>query len=62
MCGRCGETFPGRLAAECPAHPRALFLQDVSACKSCKQADRAHLLEFDLPAGVEQGLKEFRKS
>ena len=60
MCSRCGETFPGRLRASCPAHPRALFLQDVSACRGCRQADR--LLEFDLPAGMEQGLKEFKKS
>ena len=30
---------------------RALFLQDVSSCTSCKQADVSKLMEFDLPAG-----------
>ena len=31
---------------------RALFLQDVSACTSCKQSDLFKLMEFDLPAGM----------
>ena len=30
---------------------RALFLQDVSSCTSCKQADVSKLMEFELPAG-----------
>merc|ERR1711953_744444 len=52
MCADCGVTFTGRLQVECKAHPRALFLQDVSACTSCKQSDLFKLMEFDLPAGM----------
>jgi len=58
MCADCGVTFAGRLRAECSTHPRALFLQDVSACSSCKQADVSKLMEFDLPAGMEESLRK----
>lgn len=58
MCADCGVTFTGRLQVECKAHPRALFLQDVSACTSCKQSDLFKLMEFDLPAGMEETLKK----
>merc|ERR1712192_195452 len=58
MCADCGVTFAGRVRAECSTHPRALFLQDVSACTSCKQADVSKLMEFDLPAGMEESLRK----
>ena len=40
---------------------RASYLQDISACKGCKQNDCSKLLEFDLPKGMEQGLKKIAK-
>jgi len=58
MCADCGVTFAGRVRVECPTHPRALFLQDVSSCTSCKQADISKLMEFDLPAGMEESLRK----
>jgi hypothetical protein len=62
MCAVCGETFPGRLVAECAPHPGSLHPQDVSACHGCRQANRASLHEFDLPDGLQQKLVELKKN
>ncbi len=61
MCAVCGVTFPGRLAAECSLHPGPPHAQDVTACRGCKQADRANLIEYDLPAGLQQKLEELKR-
>jgi len=53
MCRLCGETFRGRLRLVCPRHPGQIFLQDVTACRGCSQADTQQMQEFDLPAGME---------
>ena len=44
-----------------PSLCRAVYLQDVSACKGCQQTDLSQLLEYDLPAGMEQGVKKIAK-
>ena len=76
MCSLCGETFPARLRMACDQHPRysattsitattplprAVYLQDVSACKGCRQTDLAKLVEFELPAGMQQGIKSLAR-
>ena len=57
LCGSCGKTFPGRLRVHCPAHPEALNLQDESVCWGCKPSDLTQLMEFELPAGMEERIK-----
>lgn len=57
MCSDCGATFPGRLLLECSSHPRNFYLQDTATCSSCGLADKDKLLEFDLPAGMEEQLR-----
>ena len=37
---------------------RAVYLKDISACKSCKQTDLSELLEFDLPKAMERELNK----
>ena len=39
----------------------ALYLQDVVACRGCKQSDLIQLMEFDLPAGTEQEINRIQK-
>ena len=41
----------GQLRAACPAHPRALYQQDVTG----RREDRGLLLEYHLPAGWRRG-------
>merc|ERR1712059_110904 len=55
MCRLCGETFRGRVRVTCPSHPSAIFLSDVTVCRSCKEEDK--LAEFELPAGMESGMR-----
>ena len=38
----------------CSIHPSALYLQDV---KECKQTNKLALKEYDLPPGMEKGIK-----
>eukprot|EP00092_Neocalanus_flemingeri_P032939 GFUD01035821.1.p1 GENE.GFUD01035821.1~~GFUD01035821.1.p1 ORF type:complete len:283 (+),score=81.87 GFUD01035821.1:76-924(+) len=57
MCEVCGETFRARLSLVCFMHPRAIYLQDVKECKGCKQNNKQALKEYDLPPGMEEGLK-----
>jgi len=57
MCQLCGETFRGRVSRVCSLHPRAVYLQDVKACKGCKQSNKEVLREFDLPPGMEKEKK-----
>ena len=57
MCEVCGETFRARVSLVCGLHPRALYLQDVKECKGCKQTNKLALKEYDLPPGMEKGIK-----
>ena len=57
MCEVCGETFCARVASVCSFHPRALYLQDVKECRGCKQTNKQALKEYDLPPGMEKGIK-----
>eukprot|EP00092_Neocalanus_flemingeri_P039929 GFUD01043497.1.p1 GENE.GFUD01043497.1~~GFUD01043497.1.p1 ORF type:complete len:242 (-),score=60.86 GFUD01043497.1:270-995(-) len=57
MCEVCGETFRARVSLVCSMHPRAIYLQDVKECKGCKQTNKQALKEYDLPPGMEEGLK-----
>eukprot|EP00092_Neocalanus_flemingeri_P016961 GFUD01018346.1.p1 GENE.GFUD01018346.1~~GFUD01018346.1.p1 ORF type:complete len:282 (+),score=81.04 GFUD01018346.1:75-920(+) len=57
MCEVCGETFRARVSLVCNMHPRAIYLQDVKECKGCKQTNKQALKEYDLPPGMEEGLK-----
>ena len=68
MCSECGATFPGRVLLECSSHPRCpsstcpstprnFYLQDTATCTSCGLADKGKLLEFDLPAGMDEQLR-----
>eukprot|EP00092_Neocalanus_flemingeri_P025392 GFUD01027529.1.p1 GENE.GFUD01027529.1~~GFUD01027529.1.p1 ORF type:complete len:183 (-),score=52.32 GFUD01027529.1:132-680(-) len=60
MCAECGMTFPARLKLSCPAHPHDIYLLDVEECKGCKQNRKEALLEYDLPEGMEAGIKNTR--
>ena len=57
MCQMCGETFRARVSRSCFLHPRAVYLQDVEACKGCKQSNKEALREFELPLGMEKERK-----
>jgi len=57
MCEVCGETFRARVSLVCSRHPRAIYLQDVKECKGCKQTNKEALKEFDLPLGMEKGIR-----
>ena len=61
MCGKCGATTTGRLSLQCSIHPRAVFLQDIKNCSSCKLGGAEALKEFDLPAGLKEALGEVGK-
>ena len=64
MCEVCGDTFCARVSLVCTLHPKAVYLQDVKECKGCKQSDKQALKEFELPPGMEKGMKNMtdRKS
>merc|ERR1712096_76327 len=53
MCGECGMTFPARLKLSCRFHPHNIYLLDIEQCKGCNQNNRATLVEYDLPEGME---------
>ena len=61
MCGKCGATTTGRISLQCSIHPRAVFLQDIKNCTSCKLGGAEALKEFDLPAGLKDALGEVGK-
>ena len=61
LCKLCGNTTTGRIAAPCPAHPRRLFLQDLTKCPACENADLDNLKEFELPEGMKECVKNFQK-
>ena len=56
MCSLCGGTYPGRVALQCKDHPRAVFLQDLKFCSSCKRGSVEKMKEFDLPDGMKEVL------
>ena len=59
LCGGCGITFPGRLSFPCSDHPNNIYLLDVDECKGCNR--RKHeLMEYELPRGVDEGIKNPR--
>ena len=60
MCGECGMTFPARLKMPCPFHPHDIYLLDIEQCKGCNQNNRKALVEYDLPEGMETGVKNTR--
>jgi len=57
MCEVCAETFCARVALVCIIHPRALYLQDVKECRGCEQTNKQALKEYDLPPGMEKGIR-----
>ena len=59
LCGECGMTFPGRLKISCSFHPHDIYLLDVGGCKGCRGSGQA-LIEYELPAGMEAGIKNKR--
>ena len=59
LCGGCGMTFPGRLKLACVYHPHDIYLLDVEECKGCRK-NRQGLVEYDLPQGMEAGMKNTR--
>ena len=61
MCGKCGATTTGRISIQCSIHPRAVFLQDLKNCTSCKLVGAEALKEFDLPSGLKEALGEVGK-
>ena len=59
LCGQCGMTFPGRLKISCSSHPHDIYLLDVEVCKGCRGNGQA-LVEYEMPEGMEAGIKNKR--
>eukprot|EP00092_Neocalanus_flemingeri_P036609 GFUD01039862.1.p1 GENE.GFUD01039862.1~~GFUD01039862.1.p1 ORF type:complete len:274 (+),score=83.77 GFUD01039862.1:118-939(+) len=57
MCQLCGETFSARVRRVCSLHPHAVYLQDVKACKGCKQDNTKALKEFELLLDMVENVK-----
>ena len=53
-------TFPARLKLPCPYHPHDIYLLDIEQCKGCNQNNKKALVEYDLPEGMETGVKNTR--
>ena len=57
MCVLCKASSPGRVSLPCVQHPRAVFLQDLQCCSSCKQGDQTNLVEFEMPRGMKEAMQ-----
>ena len=57
MCVLCKASSPGRVSLPCVQHPRAVFLQDLQRCSSCKQGDQTNLVEFEMPRGMKEAMQ-----